>query len=153
MKRPIVTLWLSLLTVASTTVLAKPEHRPFLNQIRSPELAKALTSPDAFWNFITAPETAYSNRMGAAAQGVNVFPLHWLPRFLATESELAKESRLHGWGLKPHPENSVIVLEPTFDRYLKTGLPREREVLGHRWVVPEKAIPYPMSWEEESLTP
>lgn len=154
MKKPIWILCFFLLTIVSQTIQAEPEHRPSLNQIRSPELTQALTSPEAFWIFITAPETAYSNRMAAAAQGVEIFPLKWLPRLLAAQAELAQERGLHNWGMKPNPNNSALVFTlPSLDKFLKTGLPREREILGHRWIVPETGSPYPMSWTEESLAP
>ena len=154
MKTPLATLCLFLLAVASTSTLVGAEHRPYLNQIHSPELTQALTSPEAFWQFVTAPETAYSNRMGAAAQCVGVFPVNWLPRLLAAQAELDKEQGLHAWALKPHPGNSAIMpREPSIDRFLRSGLPRERKVLGHSWVVPDKSMPYPITWEDESSAP
>src|SRR5207248_2754110 len=39
------------------------------------------------------------------------------------------------------------------DNFLKNGLARERQVLGHLWVVPEKAIPYPLTWPEGAQAP
>lgn len=84
--------------------------------------------------FLTAPDTRYRERIAAASQGKQVFPITWLVRLVTTLDDLREEQMLHRWGLKPSPMSAGFAVPR------RPLLPEERtrHILRHDWVVPDK---------------
>lgn len=125
------------------------EDRPQLYDIHSAALDAALKKPAELLQFITAPGTAYLDRRAAAVQGARSIPPEQMPVVLRERDEINAEAAC-GWGLQP---------DARAERYLGLHMvvrqPKAQTltVLGHRWDLPAKSSPYPLSWDEEALAP
>jgi hypothetical protein len=111
----------------------------------------ALSSPALLWAFITSPDAGYFERLIAASRAEKVIPASWIPKLLAAQNELAKESALHEFGIQRYPVNEA----PTYfqaPRY-RVGTQIRRNILGHPFIVPEKWIDYPLTDEELKRSP
>jgi hypothetical protein len=111
----------------------------------------ALKSPSVLWAFVTSPEAGYFERLVAASRAGKLIPASWIPKLLAAQNELKKEELLHEFGVQRYPVNEA---GPYF------GVPRSRiatqirrKILGHRFIVPEKWIDYPLTDEELKRSP
>ena len=128
------------------------EKEPDFGSIQSPALTGVLTNADAFWKYVTAPETPYDLRMAAVVQAGNILPMQDWPRLVNAQHDLQKELELHGWGLantKVYRWNADWLLP----EFAQKSLPRERKILGHTWIVPNKANPYPVTHKERCEAP
>jgi hypothetical protein len=123
------------------------ENRPHLYDIHSAALDAALKKPAELLQFITAPETAYADRRAAAMQGAKSIPLEQMPTVLRERDEMNAEAAADSWGLQPDPRLElfrIVVTQPKAQTLT---------VLGHRWNLPAKYSPYPLSWDEEAHAP
>jgi hypothetical protein len=102
----------------------------------------ALTSSERLWSFITAPDTGYFERRGAASRAGRLFPPEWVPRIVAAQREISAEASLHCFGLYDRLESG---------RRISGSSPRDglldprRVILGHVFVVPVDWVPYPLT--------
>jgi hypothetical protein len=142
-------------------------------------IAAAFASPEAFWVFVTAPDTPHAERMHAveaarlpplesrahdaivadgrdADEAMRAAPRYILPPdYLARIEELARvleaEAALHRWGLGPQP------VPPGASNVRLEAPPftgeRVRSIRGYEWVVPEKRVAYPVTPEEMARAP
>ena len=125
------------------------ETEPAVGDIHTPALTRALTTPQRFWAFLTAPETSYPERRAAAVQGKNVFPVAWLPRLMVAMDTLEREDAVHHWGLKVSPFSAQGPRTPP----LLTPSQRVRHILGHEWTVPATPQDYPLSDAQRRRAP
>ena len=125
-----------------------------LLKMRAPGLSKALEDPESLWLFITAPGTSYLQRLAAALQGRDTFPVERIPRLMAAIGELRRESKLHYWGLEPRYQSAINMYWRELPS-LKNVVPKQRErtVLGKRWTIPTSELPFPYTIEEKERAP
>ncbi|MBV8516497.1 MAG: hypothetical protein JO197_03745 [Acidobacteria bacterium] len=104
-------------------------------------VAYALSSTERAWNFITAPESGYAERLAVARKAALALPLSYLPRYFA-----ARDATNGRWYVQMPPESAFATVY----------IPQPHgtiEVLGHLFQVPEKLIPFPRTFEERARTP
>ncbi len=115
------------------------------------DLAKvddALRTPERLWHFVTAPETAWADRMVAAERGG--LPMSFLPRYAAADRELGAEEAVHGWNMDRFvPRNSQMFYVP---RAPFRGA-HARTILGHEWTVPDEVFDEPLTFDEKAAAP
>jgi hypothetical protein len=125
--------------------------RPDLEALRSHALTHALQTPENLWQFLTDPQTPYTERMAAATQGKRLFPLSWLSRLMRAQETLQEEQSLHQWGLRPSPHSAGAGVRS--DNRLPPA-ERKRLILGHAWVAPEPPTAFePENWQEAQTAP
>jgi len=129
---------------------ARTWDQPNLTKTTSPAIKEALKSPEALWNFITSPETSFTERMAAATQARTVMPPEWGVKVMLTIDELQKEDGLHKWRIRTSYNDQYSF---AYSSLKDVTLQRERNVLGHKWVIPFSTTGYPFSWAEKSNAP
>jgi hypothetical protein len=109
----------------------------------------ALLSPTVAWQFLTLPDAGYFERINVASRAGELIPASWLPKLLASQTEVANEAE---FGVQRHPMNAI---GPYFQKTPREGMapPMERTILGHPFFVPEKWIDYPLTDEEMKKSP